>query len=64
MASKLAPEAPEGCVLRRCSRICRIRRREVAAGAPEALLGGVQGGKAPPEDLNDQPTLLTLLEGR
>eukprot|EP00969_Alexandrium_andersonii_P362917 15460776-Alexandrium_andersonii.AAC.1 len=48
MASNLAPEASEGCAMRRCSRRCRIRRRKGPAGAPEALLGWVPGGRSPP----------------
>eukprot|EP00969_Alexandrium_andersonii_P359208 15452663-Alexandrium_andersonii.AAC.1 len=64
MASHFEPEAPEGCALRRLSRRFRIRRRKGPAGAPEALLGGVQRGGAPPRSLNDLSTLLALLEGR
>eukprot|EP00969_Alexandrium_andersonii_P220310 9729773-Alexandrium_andersonii.AAC.1 len=64
MASKLAPEAPEGCALRRFPHRCRICRGNGPAGAPEALLGDVRGAEPPQEDLNDQSTLLTLLEGR
>eukprot|EP00969_Alexandrium_andersonii_P282520 12490121-Alexandrium_andersonii.AAC.1 len=64
MASKLAPEAPDGCALRRLSRRCRICRRKGPAGTPEALLGGVRGGGAPPGKTYDHSTLLTLLEGR
>eukprot|EP00969_Alexandrium_andersonii_P329218 14547685-Alexandrium_andersonii.AAC.1 len=47
MASKFAPEVPEGCVLRNVSRRHRICRREWLAGAPEALLRG-SGGAEPP----------------
>eukprot|EP00969_Alexandrium_andersonii_P362110 15459005-Alexandrium_andersonii.AAC.1 len=50
MASKLAPEAPEGGVLRRFSRGCRSRLRNGPAGAPEALLGGSGGAEPPRED--------------
>eukprot|EP00969_Alexandrium_andersonii_P080778 3560844-Alexandrium_andersonii.AAC.1 len=64
MASKLTPEAPEGCVLCRFSHRCQIRRRNGPAGVPEALLGGFRRGGATREALNDQSTLLTLLEGR
>eukprot|EP00969_Alexandrium_andersonii_P336701 14883182-Alexandrium_andersonii.AAC.1 len=64
MASKLVPEAPEGCVPHRVSCRCQICWRNRPASAPETLLGGSGGTEPPREDLNDQSTLLTLLEGR
>eukprot|EP00969_Alexandrium_andersonii_P320779 14174987-Alexandrium_andersonii.AAC.1 len=43
MASTLVPEARKGCILRRFPRTCRICRRSLPTGAPEALLGGSLG---------------------
>eukprot|EP00969_Alexandrium_andersonii_P350728 15433823-Alexandrium_andersonii.AAC.1 len=48
-ASAFVPEAPEGCVLCRVSHCCRICRRNLSAGAPEALIGGF-GGPEPPRN--------------
>eukprot|EP00969_Alexandrium_andersonii_P360389 15455230-Alexandrium_andersonii.AAC.1 len=43
-ASEPAPELPQACLPRCCSRRCRICRRNRQACAPEVLLGGFRRG--------------------
>eukprot|EP00969_Alexandrium_andersonii_P104968 4631781-Alexandrium_andersonii.AAC.1 len=65
MALKLAPEAPEGCVLRRFfAQTPNLHTKGASGRAGGASWGGPGSGSPPRETLNDQSTLLTLLEGR